>query len=526
MSKLKDIVLHGDCLEEMESIEDNSIDSIVDDPPYALGFMGKDWDTFSPKQYQDFIFKVGKQKLRILKPGSYNLSFSGTRTYHRLVCGLEDSGFTIKDMLMWCYGSGYPKGLDISLAIDDYYGKEREIIRERTYEITQANNVYERGINTSKPRKDSREISKPATKEAQKWDGWGTGLKPAFEPIVVAQKPYEGTYAENVLKYGVGGLNIDGCRISNSQADNYDLYKRPISKGNLIDTRNVKNAPNNTIDLKRGVTQKGRFPANLILTHHPECKLVGSKEVKTSTLLKSHNIKEDNRNVKIYPKAQKSNQNYGKNGYDTGEAWQCHPSCPIRMLDEQSGELKSGDIKPYLIKNEGVTGWMKGKIHINSFKGDKGGASRFFYCGKAYKTERNAGCEGLFWKKKDKIIQKLISKSEYHKLPEDKRAKGNPIATLKPINIIRYLTRLITPPNGIILDPFAGSGTTGIASIIEDFHYILIEKRKPFAEIIIPKRLEYWKDPSNWHILNDHNALPKIKRIKDQKQNISIERFF
>lgn len=538
-------VIQGDCLEVMESLEDNSIDACVDDPPYALGFMGKEWDSFKPKGFQDFMYKVGKAKLRILKPGAYNLSFSGTRTYHRLVCGLEDAGFFIKDQLIWCYGSGFPKSLDISKAIDDYYGLKREKGKEIVYpdgKLASERKVIGHTHHTdtvfgeSLVNEDLLYESIPNSEEAQKWYGWGTGLKPAFEPIVVAQKPYEKTYAENVLKYGVGGLNIDGCRIATTQLDNYDLQQRPKSKGGKA-TGNVIFVEN-MLETEHGVREKGRFPANLLLTHHPECKLIGSKKVGSGK--KKHNQEIHRQELEALDlstftadnsgfKANKG-KGLGNYGIEEVESWHCHPECPIRMLDEQSGETKSS--KTDTIGGFGVAcntfGINNLKAIVDYERGyiDKGGASRFFYCGKAHKSERNAGLDNI--KAEFTTNQNKWTENDYRKGNGEKTTKPskNNIATLKPINVMRYLVRLVTPPNGLVLDCFAGSGTTGIACILEGFNYILIEKRKRFAQTIIPKRLEFWKDPKNWSVLKDHNALPKIKRIKEQKQNVSIEKWF
>lgn len=536
-------VIHGDCIEVMQSFEDNSIDAIVDDPPYALGFMGKEWDSFKPKQFQDFMFKVGKEKLRILKPGAYNLSFSGTRTYHRMVCGLEDAGFTIKDMIIWCYGSGFPKSLDISKSIDKYYGKKRKKVPVETSGLHKMPNLNDdnwKNISLVEPLMDS---NIPITSEAQQWAGYGTALKPAFEPIVVAQKPIEGTYAENVLKYGIGGLNIKGCRIgyqSNKEVDSriYNQDKN-ITRGKHGEASMVKYAPDGN-EYPMYNSNQGRHPANLIFNHHPECKLIGTR--KAGSGKPKHNQDINRKGPKWSgPVFSDSNSGFQSNagqylgnyGEQIIDAYNCHPDCPIRILDEQSGETISskGGYTTKHQKDNRTHEWSKNgewntKEYINNaqWHTDKGGASRFFYCGKAYKSERNAGCKGLYWKKdKDDFIQ--ITKEQYKLLPEDKRAKKNPVSTLKPINTIRYLIRLITPPNGVILDPFAGSGTMGIASIIEGFNYILIEKRNSFANIIIPKRLKYWKDPNHWEILKDKNALENVKVLKNKKQNMSIQDF-
>jgi site-specific DNA-methyltransferase (adenine-specific) len=396
------------------------------------------------------------------------------------------------------YGSGFPKSLDISKAIDKFYGIEtsqREILNKNP-------NFRESHLNPTNvvPMVKSREIigirkrhgggkdeqymgmthkpeiliTKPMTPEAKQWEDWGTGLKPAHEPIVLAQKPCEGTYAENILKWGVGGLNIDACRIDYIPDKEVDsrIYNRDknITRGHH-ENATLKYAPDGN-EFPMFKTLKGRWPTNLILDE-----------------------------------------------------------VSAKMIDEQSGNTtssKGGFNRKHQKKNRthewSQIGSWNTQEYINNaqWHNDKGGASRFFYCAKAYKKERNQGCEDLYWEKINDDFKK-IAKKKYDLLPSEKRAKGNPISTLKPINLMRYLVRLVTPLNGFVLDPFAGSGTTGIACIIENFNYILIEKRKPFAEIIIPKRLKWWEDPNHWKVLKDYSLLPKIQIKIKEKKNMSLE---
>ena len=466
-------VLCGNSIEIMENFEKNSIDSLVGDGPYGIGFLGSAWDKFTSKEYQDFCFEWGSKAIEILKPGAYCLSFSAPRKYHRMVCGLEDAGFLIKDMLPYMYGTGIPKNLDISKAIDKYFGKEneREVIGIRYRHGGGKKDQYMQMTADPKVK-----ITEPVTLEAKQWDGWGTGLNPGHEDIVLAQKPYEGTYAKNILKWGVGALNINACRIDYIKEKEIDsrIYnqEKNISRGHHEDAT-IKYAPDGN-EFPMYKTQKGRWPSNVILD-------------------------------------------------------------PIsaEMLDQQSGISKGGTPKHNReIKRKGFSG--NGPFNdfscgfdVNKCKGlanfgDKGGASRFFYCAKAHVNERNAGCEDLYWEKINDNFKK-ITKKQYNLLPAKKRAKGNPISTLKPINLMRYLVRLVTPPNGTVLDLFAGSGTTGIACIIEEFNYILIEKRKCFAEIIIPKRLKWWEEPNHWEKLKDHPLLPKIQIKINKKQNVSLD---
>lgn len=327
----------GDCTERLRDIPDNSLDSCVTDPPYHLttvkrfgkpgsappkanvtgyysrasaGFLGKEWDggdiSFRPELWAEVY--------RVLKPGAFLLAFSGTRTHHRMVCAIEDAGFDIRDCIFWCYGKGFPKSHDISKSIDKRFGSE----------------------------------------EAQKWQGWGTTLKPAVEPICVARKPPEGTNAENVMKWGTGALNIDGCRIEDKH-----IPKRTIPKKNFSWEEHTRE-----ITYWRP-SQHGRFPANLI---HD-----GSEEV-----------------TALFPQT-----------------------------------------------------------------GNTGSAARFFYCTKAGKKDR----------------------------------AGSKHPTVKPIKLLRYLVRLVTPPSGTVLDPFAGTGTLAEAALLEGFSPVLIEREEEYQADIV-HRLE------------------------------------
>ena len=216
-------IIQGDCLEVMRGIPDDCIDSIVTDPPYELGFMGKKWDSTGIAYNVD----MWRECLRVLKPGGHLLSFGGTRTYHRMACAIEDAGFEIRDQMQWIYGSGFPKSMDISKAIDKQAGVERASLGKikgavnpkgyKTDGIKQSGGAF----------KKEYDITAPATLKAKQWDGWGTALKPAHEPIVVARKPLsEKTVADNVLKWGTGGINIDDCRIPTSDKLNGGAYAK------------------------------------------------------------------------------------------------------------------------------------------------------------------------------------------------------------------------------------------------------------------------------------------------------------
>jgi len=302
--------------------------------------MGKSWDEFEPKEYQEFCEEWGREALRVLKPGAYLLAFSGTRTYHRMVVGLEDAGFEIKDQIDWITGQGFPKSTDISKQIDKHFDKEdeREVVGENPNWRDRDN--HKNDVSWSEASRDSntedKHITAPATPEASKWEGFGTALKPAHEPIVLAQKPRSGTYAENVLKHRTAALNIDGCRIGTEKLEG-------INRG----------SPDSTDFADGGFTEErvGRWPANVILD--PEA---------------------------------------------------------ARLLDEQSGVLESGSLlKSHNpdVKEAGRYGRFGTDRIRKNYEKNSGGASRFFYCAKAHKGERNAMAGEKIYELKDDTPEEI-----------------------------------------------------------------------------------------------------------------------
>ena len=240
MSEVK--LYNGDCLEVMKSIPECSCDSIVTDPPYGLSFMGKDWDYGVPG------VAFWKEAMRVAKPGAHLLSFGGTRTYHRLVCAIEDAGWEIRDCIMWVYGSGFPKSMDVSKAIDKMKGAEREKVpNPKAKQQTAQHGTVAHGDRSA----NEYIAPMPATPEAEAWNGWGTALKPAVEPIVVARKPFKGTVSSNVLRYGTGAINIDGCRVPTEESIIHSLGRKTLLNSGHKDLGTWKN-------------WKGRFPANLL----------------------------------------------------------------------------------------------------------------------------------------------------------------------------------------------------------------------------------------------------------------------
>jgi len=526
------LMINADSLTALKKLPDNSVDSVVTDPPYGLSFMGKKWDYDVPS------VELWKEVFRVMKPGAFLLSFAGTRTYHRMAVNIEDAGFEIRDMISWLYASGFPKSLNIYKQIQKVYkggntsiehnGKQKtehnlrplsetnlsetinsedkqgkilqsELSEQSSYETmqgkeskkrdedgkessmeggsdllqdkrklqrceickmskeiscyvpkgwlyhgTQINNgeevekdIIENGSDTPHRPQSNKQQDRESyaiceqcrTQTLRRWEGWGTALKPACEPIVVARKPLsEKTVALNVLKWGTGGINIDGCRVGASKEDMGDWNRfKGFQNSNTIRKNMVDNK---TEDFKErvdnGINIQGRFPANIILDEEAR-----------------------------------------------------------KILDEQSGISES---KKNLMKGGKQDTIAYGNYNeINTIRGhnDKGGASRFFYCAKASKSERNLGCEDME-EKQTWASQETRESNSFDVFESDGRPKTlnkNNHPTVKPVKLMQYLVRLVTPKGAICLDPFFGSGTTGIACIKEGMNYIGIEREKDYIKI-------------------------------------------
>jgi site-specific DNA-methyltransferase (adenine-specific) len=395
-------LFEGNCLEVMKTMDSDSIDSIVTDPPYELGFMGKSWDSSGIA----FNVEVWQEALRVLKPGGHLIAFSGSRTYHRMAVAIEDAGFEIRDQIMWVYGSGFPKSHNISKGIDKAAGAEREVVGERKQRANSANSLVPMNASVD----DVEYLTAPATAAAKQWQGWGTALKPAHEPMVLARKPLIGTVANNVLTFGVGGLNIDGSRVEG------DSWIRPPQSDNAI---YGKFEP-----IETQSNTAGRFPANFI---HD-----GSDEV-----------------VALFP--------------DT--------KSPATYTRKSDG-FGSGSY---------VIGETAGTESLNY--GDSGSAARFFYCAKASKKDRNEGLDG-FEEVRTGAMQATADGSMLTGSGNERTTtRANHHPTVKPTSLMQYLVRLVTPPNGIVLDPFLGSGSTGKAAMYEGFNFIGIELTPEYLPI-------------------------------------------
>jgi site-specific DNA-methyltransferase (adenine-specific) len=520
-------VIAGDCVEVMRGMEAESVDAVVCDPPAGIAFMGKEWDDAKGWEYPitNFGFTDGgvrlpaptigrssvnptcracgkrartwadgppacacaapdfdagarhiearakfvafltvamRECLRVLKPGGHAVVWALPRTSHWTTWAIEDAGFEIREVVTHLFGSGFPKSLSVSKALDAAVGAKREV---------------------------------SGTDAAKQWDGWGTALKPAAEHWIIARKPLIGTVAANVTRFGTGALNIDGCRvmdstpscIEGSPAGGYRL-RAPQS-----DPRNRKGVVGTDLGISGASVEKfqqaqresiertntlGRWPANLVLSHTPECRKVGTRKVTSGVAVQRNGGRQKIGNVvyngtnavRVHPDATYAD----KTGEEEIEAWECDQSCPVAALDRQSGPRTSG------VMTGMQRGWGKHGIYGASGDtpatcyGDTGGASRFFntfspdddpndplakmdapffYTAKASRKEREAGCT------------------------------GNAHPTVKPIVLMRHLVRLVTPPGGVVLDPFMGSGTTGIACLYEGVRFVGIEREAEYMTI-------------------------------------------
>lgn len=426
-------IINEDCLKAMKGMEDNTVDAIVTDPPYGLSFMGAKWDSFNGRNgrqttkerrdegrryakenkgaprygnshgkkvtrdemvaFQQSMTPIFEEALRVSKSGTHLLCFGGTRTFHRLACSLEDAGWEIRDTIMWVYGSGFPKSMDVGKAIDKALGAERKVVGTKRNPLSKSWREREGRTDYAE---SMQNITLPATDQAKEWDGWGTCLKPAWEPIIVARKPLDGTVAHNVMTHGTGAINIDGCRVPTSdklgggmRAGGADgVWDRPFMHDEQAQAEFVERKMAN---VEKSETL-GRFPANLV---HD-----GSQEVR-----------------ECFPDAK-------------GQQGDVHAGKPRRT------GVCYGDYPPR-------------NAHAKRKESDTS-AARFFYCAKASKSDRG---------------------------------EGNDHPTVKPNALMRWLVRLVCPQGGIVLDPFMGSGSTGVACVQEGMKFIGIDMDEHYCEI-------------------------------------------
>jgi site-specific DNA-methyltransferase (adenine-specific) len=387
-------------------------------PPHPAMEAGRyDLSLTANQRFQAWCEAWSRECLRVLKPGGHLLASCGSRTYQRMACGVEDAGFEIRDSIMWLYGSGFPKSLDVSKAIDRAAGAEREVVGEEPDRWTQKGGVL--NFATDRPQDSVPVTGAPATAEAAQWDGWGTALKPAHEPIVVARKPLIGTVAANVLEHGTGGINVAGCRIGTDE--------EIVTFDRVAGDRPRDQYRTGTGVNRREEVTDGRWPANVVLDQEAAAE-----------------------------------------------------------LDAQTGELQSGLIRSGSQREGlGYHGGLGNTVANDSY-GDSGGASRFFYCAKTSRGERNAGLTSS--------STPLLAAGATPQNAEDadwSERNGNHHPTVKPINLMRWLVRLVTPPGGTVLDPFTGSGSTGCAAVLEGFDFIGCEREAEYVAIA-EARITFW----------------------------------
>lgn len=393
--------------------------------------MGKDWDgdKGGRNQWVKWATEVFAECLRVMKPGAHGLVWALPRTSHWTATALENAGFEVRDVVLHCFGTGFPKSLDVSKAIDKAAGAERETIEVGSDGARRKPRAMAPG---GAERVAVQTVSAPATDDAKRWSGFGTALKPAAENWILVRKPLsEKTVAKNVLRWGTGALNIDGARVGSERppttAKDFAAWRRAEGRD---DTQEV--SPDVRVNI-------GRFPSHLLFSHSPECRE------------------------------------------------KCAEGCAVKELDRQSGTLKSP--KPYQRSAKRSANLFEGGVADGDGGknfGDNGGASRFFYCAKASRADRNSGLEGM----PERVLATSTGQTRPNKparLGADPYAVQAPVAnhhpTVKSTQLMRYLCKLVTPPGGRILDPFAGSGSTGVAALREGFEFTGIEQNPVYAEI-------------------------------------------
>jgi len=470
------IVLNGNNIELLKNYPDNYFDSVVTDPPYGLGkepnpselmrawletgyheiqgkgFMGKEWDAFVPQP----IF--WKEVFRVLKHGGHVVAFYGTRTYDWGVMAMRFAGFEVRDCIQWLYGSGFPKSYNVGKGIEGKIllgnsnpSEFKNLKGEKSKQCIGLGNADLIAGHKTKAYEKTKIDVEYQSIEGKEWDGWGSALKPANEPIVLARKPLEKglSIAENVLKWGTGGINIDKCRIATNDNLNGGAYSKETTK--IQGSSYTLGITGNDF-----IKPEGRFPANIILDE------------------------------------------------DAAE-----------ILDEQSGISKSNDRK----RNRQTLGSFGMPNDETPEYNDKGGASRFFYVAKASKSERNKGLDDF---EEKPLAFSNQAKAELKRGNSDfdggdAKGHGNSIRhlknfhpTVKPVKLMQYLVRLVTPPNGKVLDPFCGSGTTGIACKLEGFEFVGMEQDPEYSKIAEARI-------SNW--VEEKEKTPKQKENSSDEKN-------
>lgn len=453
------LLVCGDALEVLSRWPDATFDALVTDPPSSVGFMGKEWDSDKGgrEQWVAWLASVTREALRVVKPGGHGLVWALPRRSHWTAWALEDAGWEVRDCVYHAFGTGFPKSLDVSKAIDRAAGAEREVGAERVYAGGRRASQLDPGGRThhegwTRPWQDDPEAvwrshftSVPATEEARRWSGWGTALKPAVECWWLVRKPLsEKSVAANVLAHGTGALNVDACRVAGTPEPTRFDPARHGHEGWRMAATGAETAAT-------AAGRAGRWPPHLALSHDERCARVGMRRVRGCpaevTQGGNHGYEPGREGSGAHRGT--TFRGYGDaDGLEEVDVWACVPGCPVRALDDQGGTSRSRRGKP---RRSQAPGAGYGMVHTGAEYDDEGGVSRFFPCfryqPKPSRSERDAGLD--------------------HR---------NLHCTVKSIPLMRWLVRLITPQGGLVLDPFAGSGSTGCAALLEDCRFVGVEQ--------------------------------------------------
>jgi hypothetical protein len=451
-------VVHGEAADVLWVLPDACIDSMVVDPPSGIGFMGRAWDKDGGSRdiWCERLEAVMREAYRVLKPGAYGLVWALPRTSHWTALALEDAGFEIRDRFIHLFGTGFPKSLDVSKAIDAGLGTtaQRKVVHEYTAGGNAGTSTAEKGGTYAVGAPNSAPVNLAVTTggspEAQQWDGWGTALKPAAEDWWLVRKPLVGTVADNVLGHGCGGLNIDACRIATDWHERSKSWKLSGHSAKP-DAAKIAAPPGIGIQCHPG----GRWPAHVVFSHSEEC---GDR---------------------------------------------CVAGCPVGELDKQSGVSTAGG--PVAQRGTGSIWSPSTGLPAGAQHGDSGTASRFFYCAKPGRAERELGLDGFKPTRASEVTGERKDDSLGLNSPRAGAGRGggarNRHPTVKSLDLMRWLVRLITPPGGVVLDSFCGSGSTGMAAIIEGMRFIGVElnntEDEPFVSLARARiaHCAGWKTP-------------------------------
>ena len=458
-------------MDVMRSMPDNSIDAIITDPPYGLSFMNKEWDSFgsdtrqpgdehyvtpdnpygrskarygygskvqkSMAAFQTAMTPIFEEALRVAKPGAHLLCFGGTRTFHRMACAIEDAGWKVRDCVMWTYGSGFPKSMDVAKAIDKHLGVKQKVVGHRETDpqkgFSKVKGMGSGAVSNGDAVNQSYDLTEATSDEAKQRDGWGTCLKPAWEPIIVARKPLDGTVAHNVLTWGVGALNIDACRVEYESESDKEQAKPQGASTSKTDALAGKSQNGASRTEFMSTQKQGRFPANLV---HDGSQMVLDLFPQSNGQLADRKAQ-----------AKSSVNCYGDYGTDSEFKKRGDSGSAARFFNELRDGEESAD-RTYT--DRGVTNFAAkpGK------RREPTSADRFFYCAKASKKDRG---------------------------------EGNNHPTVKPTALMEWLVKLVTPEGGVVLDPFMGSGTTGVACANLGRYFIGVEREWQYMQIAGPR---------------------------------------